>query len=401
MKILMITIELPYPPTSGGRMKSWNMIKYLSKRHDTSLACIIKYGTQDIETFKKAIDLQYFFYQEASHNVRSAGNLIKSYMAGIPINVYRNKQPTLARQISQVADDFDVILLDHFESAQFVPASFKGKVVFHAHNATYLMWERFTRSDAALSYRIATAIETSRIKRYERDLCHRADIVFASPNDIDDLAAIGADRSKCRVTYHLGDDSQLALPDMVFEETSKQLLYVGTLNWEANIDGLLWFFESIWPEVLEKDPDIVLKIVGKNPDPSLIEAAKDLKNIEFTGFVDDLEPLFKHSRLFLAPLRFGSGIKVKVLNAMCRGIPVVTTDVGAEGLEVTSGEHLAIANEAESMASCIVTLMQDKAQWDHLATHSRQIIKDKYNWNIVLGNMNQELENLLLADDKA
>jgi len=390
----MITIELPYPPTSGGRIKSWNMLKYLSERHQTSLACVIKYGTQDIETLKKLIDLNYFFYQEATHNVRSAGNLIKSYIAGIPINVYRNKQPALARQISQVANDFDVILLDHFESAQFVPASFKGKVVFHAHNATYLMWERFTRSDAALSYRIATAIETSRIKRYERDLCRRADIVFAAPNDIEHLVAIGAERSKCKVTYHLGDDTQLTLQDMVFKETSKQLLYVGTLNWQANIDGLLWFFESIWPEVLEKDPDIVLKIVGKNPDPSLIEAAKDLRNIEFTGFVEDLEPLYKQSRVFIAPLRYGSGIKVKVLNAMCRGIPVVTTAIGAEGLDVQSGKHLTISNPLNNMSNDILNLINNEALWKTTSVQSREIVKAKYTWEIVLGEMNKYLEEL-------
>jgi len=390
----MITIELPYPPTSGGRIKSWNMLKYLSERHQTSLACVIKYGTQDIETFKKLIDLNYFFYQEATHNVRSAGNLIKSYIAGIPINVYRNKQPALARQISQVANDFDVILLDHFESAQFVPASFKGKVVFHAHNATYLMWERFTRSDAALSYRIATAIETSRIKRYERDLCRRADIVFAAPNDIEHLVAIGAERSKCKVTYHLGDDSQLTLQDMIFKETSKQLLYVGTLNWEANIDGLLWFFESIWPDVLEKDPDIVLKIVGKNPDPSLIEAAKDLRNIEFTGFVEDLEPLYKQSRVFIAPLRYGSGIKVKVLNAMCRGIPVVTTAIGAEGLDVQSGKHLTISHPLINMSNDILNLINNEALWKTTSVQSREIVKAKYTWKIVLDEMNKYLEEL-------
>lgn len=395
MKILMISIELPYPPTSGGRMKSWNMLKYLADRHETSLACIIKYGRQDIASFEKNINLKYFLFEESTNNVRSAGNLLRSYLAGVPINVYRNSQQQLADKIAALAGEFDVILVDHFESAQFIPSTYRGKIAFHAHNATYLMWERFTRSDAALPYRIATAFETRRIKRYERELCNRADIVFASPNDIDDLVAIGADRQRCRETYHLGDDSQLALPDMVYEETLKQLLYVGTLNWEANIDGLQWFFSDVWPKIYAADPDITLKIVGKNPDPSLISAAKNLENIEFTGFVDDLEPLFKQSRLFLAPLRFGSGIKVKVLNAMCRGIPVITTDVGAEGLDVRSGEHLMITNTAAQMSDSIITLMDDRSLWQHLADHSRQIIRDKYNWNIVLGDMDFVLQKIV------
>ena len=390
----MITIELPYPPTSGGRMKSWNMIKYLSKHHDTSLACLIKYGDQDIQAFEDSINLKAFLSKPAVNDIRSAKNLIKSYIAGVPINVFRNCQKTLASDISAIANDYDVILLDHYESAQFIPQNFQGKVAFHAHNATYLMWQRFSQSDAPIPYRIVAALESKRVINYEKKVCQLADLIFASPNDIDHLEDIGIDRSKCRITYHLGDDSQLTLPDMAFEETKKQLLYIGTLNWEANIDGLLWFLNEVWPKVYSTDNEITLKIVGKNPDIRLLDAAKDHSGIEFTGFVEELEPLFKESRLFLAPLRFGSGIKVKVLNAMCRGIPVITTDVGAEGIDVSNGVHLIIENEAEKMAHSILKYLEAKEQWQIIAKNSRNIIREKYNWEIVLGDMSDELLRL-------
>jgi glycosyltransferase involved in cell wall biosynthesis len=249
------------------------------------------------------------------------------------------------------------------------------------------MWERYAQSDANMLYRSVTWLEGKRVKSAEVKLCQRAHLVFASPNDIDSLVNAGADRKKCRETYHLGDDSQLALPSIAFKETRKTLLYVGTLNWEANVDGLLWFFENVWPLVVAQQPDTRMQVVGSKPDPRLTRAAAHDPRIEFTGFVEDLEPLFQVSRLFLAPLRFGSGIKVKVLNAMCRGLPTITTPVGAEGLIAQHMEHLSITETAEDMARSILHLMENETDWLRLETQSRALVREKYTWKKVLGYM--------------
>jgi len=310
------------------------------------------------------------------------------------LNVLRSGSERLRQQIADVADQYDVILLDHYESAQYLPPNFKGKVILHTHNATYLMWERYAQSDANLAFRLATWLEARRVKAYERAACKRADLVFASPNDIDSLVAIGAEREKFRVTYHLGDDSQLELPALNFDQTEEALLYIGTLSWEANVDGLLWFFEAVWPKIQARHPKLHFYIVGGKPDPRLTAAAQPLSGITFTGFVDDLEPYFLRARLFMAPLRFGSGIKVKVLNAMCRGLPTITTSVGSEGLVAQHMQHLSITDDAPSMVESMDQLLTDSKMWTLMETQSRELVREHYTWKKVLGFMVDEIEKL-------
>lgn len=371
-------------------MKSWNMLKFLGRYFDVGLACPVKYGDADVNAMLAEVDLLHFMHDRVEVS-RSSANLLRSYALGVPLNVYRSRSTRLRKQIAAVAAQYDMILLDHYESAQYLPPDFHGRVVFHAHNATFLMWERYAKSGASVLHRMVAWAESLRVKACERRVCTRAELVFASPNDIDSFAQIGVDRGKCRVTYHLGDDSQLVLPALRYEDTGAVLLYVGTLSWEANVDGLLWFFDQVLPLVSKAHPEVEVRIVGGNPDARLLEKGRSLPNVVFTGFVDDLEPLLRQARLFLAPLRFGSGIKVKVLNAMCRGLPTITTRIGAEGIDAADGVHLSISDDAEEMARAIDHLMTDRQAWDLIAVESRNLVREKYTWEKVLGDMVKEL----------
>lgn len=391
--LLMISIELPYPANSGGRVKSWNMLKYLSKHFSVSLACPLKYGKEHLSDFSQAIELEEFIY-EVVEEPRSPKNLVKSYLQAVPLNVLRSGSKTLKKRIASIANDYEIILIDHYEAAQYIPDDFSGHVIFHAHNATYLMWDRYGKEGNNVVMRTIAKCEANRVAKYEEKICKRSDLFFASPNDIENLSKIGADRSLARETYHLGDDTQLTLPSIKFEETEKRLLYVGTLSWEANVDGLIWFIEQVWPEIKVNNPNLILDIAGGNPAQRLIDKVSQSNDINMLGFVDDLEPLFKRSRVFVAPLTFGSGIKVKVLNSMCRGLPISTTSVGAEGIDAEHLTHLCIDDTAEAMASSIDRLLHDQTLWETLEHHSRKRVLEKYTWDTVLGYMVSEINKL-------
>jgi len=201
-------------------------------------------------------------------------------------------------------------------------------------------------------------------------------------------------KSKFRTTFNPGDDSQLELPSIDFDQTEAALLYVGTLNWEANVDGLLWFFDAVWPKLKVQNPALRFDIAGGNIDPRIEEKVKELTDVNLLGFVDDLEPLFKRSRVFVSPLRFGSGIKVKVLNSMCRGLPVVTTSVGTEGLGTSHMTHLAETDDPNEMVEFIELLLKDKVLWETLEVNSRELITQNYTWKKVLGFLVQEVTEL-------
>lgn len=392
-KLLMISIELPYPANSGGRVKSWNMLSYLSNHFSVSLACPIKYGDEYLDNFSQAVELEEFLYERVEEP-RSPKNLVKSYLKSVPLNVLRSSSNTLKERIASVSQKYDIILIDHYEAAQYLPSNFAGKVIFHAHNATYLMWDRYAKEGNNWIMRNIAKCEAKRVAKFESDICRRSDLFFASPNDIDNLSRIGADQSQARETYHLGDDTQLYLPSIKFEETDKRLLYVGTLSWEANVDGLLWFIDHVWPEIKANNPNLILDIAGGNPAQRLVDKVAQTQDIELLGFVEDLEPLFQRSRVFIAPLTFGSGIKVKVLNSMCRGLPISTTSVGAEGIDADHFTHLCIDDKASDMVRSIDRLLHDQALWETLEQKSRERVRDKYTWDRVLGYMVSEINQL-------
>ncbi len=392
--LLFLTPELPYPPVSGGRIKSWKLVEFLGARYALTVACALKGDDEShLTAFRERAQLRELI-TEPVKIPRSAKALLNSYRQGIPLNVYRTHSAALRQRIAAIADAHDIIFCDHYEVFQYLPPDYRGQVILHEHNAYFLMWQRYAQSGANPLMRLASYLEYWRVRRYELNACRRADLVFASPNDIDSLAAAGAERDKCRVTYHLGDESTFNQPPLEYAATGADLLYVGTLTWEANIDGLLWFFADVWPHIKRQQPATRLRIAGKNPDPRLLAAAAGDPAVEFLGFVPDLEPLFRRSRVFIAPLRFGAGIKVKVLSGMGRGLPTVTTSVGSEGLEARHMRHAAITDQAGDMVQAILTLLTDRAAWELMARESRALIQEKYTWERMLGAMQKELDSL-------
>ncbi len=391
-KILFLTPTLPFPPVSGGVIKSNKVVNFLSEKYDLSVACFLKNEDElHIDEFLETIPITYFT-SETLDIPRTVKNLVLSNLLGIPLNLYRNKSATFKEKINAVIHQYDTIFCDHYVMFQYIPSTYKGKIILHEHNCEFLIWKRFAEIEKSLPKKIALLNQAYRIRKYERQICRKANIILAAPNDTEQLIKIGADPAKFYETYHLGDDSLLNEPDLDFEKTEKSLLYIGTLSWEANIDGLIWFYKEIWSSIKQQHPDIKLYIVGKKPDPRIKKIASKDKQIILTGFIEDVEPFFQKSRLFITPLRFGSGIKVKVVNALYRGIPCVTTSIGIEGLKVKDAEHIFIKNNPEEYAAAVNTLLTDKIIWKKLSDNSREIARKYYTWGYVLENIQKAVE---------
>ena len=168
-------------------------------------------------------------------------------------------------------------------------------------------------------------------------------------------------------------------------------MYVGFLGWEPNSQGLLWFIEEVWPQLVKRHPDLLFDIVGKNPGQRLQQAVAPHKGMSLKGFVPDLQEIYRDSRVSVAPLLFGSGMKVKVLDAMARGMPTVTTSVGAEGIDLEPGKHLLVADDPATMAASIDSLLTDPQLWQHLQHNSRALINERYTWRQLFTQMHQAM----------
>jgi glycosyltransferase involved in cell wall biosynthesis len=224
--------------------------------------------------------------------------------------------------------------------------------------------------------------EARRIKKWELRFVKRANLILGAPNDNENHEPDPLKRSQKFVEFlHLGQDEQIALPLPVWEETQEALVYVGTLTWEANIDGLLWFTEGCWTQLKEQFPALKLYIIGRNADGRLVDMAGKYPDIILTGFVEDLEDYLPKCRVNIIPLRFGSGMKVKTINGLCRGIPMVSTSIGTEGLKVTDGKDVLIADDANTFAKKTALLLEEKALWEQIAASSKQTAAAHYTWN--------------------
>jgi glycosyltransferase involved in cell wall biosynthesis len=211
----------------------------------------------------------------------------------------------------------------------------------------------FAREELAGAVGVGDATNAAKTKQREMAMYRAADAVIAvSEADRDLLLAEGNTLRIGIVRNILREQEDRRDP------ASKQLIFVGAFNWPPNVDGIDWFVREIWPLIRQQEPDAIINIVGSSPTKEIMHLAAN-PGVVVHGFVPETKPYLDQSDISVAPLRYGGGMKGKVNEAMAAGLPVVTTSIGAQGLNVRNGAHLFVADKAELFADCVVGLLRD------------------------------------------
>jgi polysaccharide biosynthesis protein PslH len=386
-KILFLTHQPPYPPVSGGAIKRWRLVEYLSRHYSLGLALFYQErGFPGRQEMLSRLELRHF-YRERLAKKRSPANFVKSALRGMSLSQYRSYSPAFKKHIAAIAGDYDALFLDSYLMSQYVPEAYAGQVILHAHNAEHVIWRQYAALEKNPLKRALILREASYILDCERRICGRAHAVLAAPEDREHLKKIGVAAAKFYETLHLGDERLLRLRDIGFDETEEALLSIGSLGWAPNEDGLAWFIGQCWDLLKRQHPALRLYIVGAGAGPRLQKLCAGKNDIVLTGFVEDPEPYYARCRVFVAPLRFGGGMKVKIVNALYRGIPVVTTPAGAESLAVRHLQHAAIAETPQAMAQLCSLLLRDRSTWERLRNESRRLAAQRYTWQQVFDDL--------------
>ncbi len=172
------------------------------------------------------------------------------------------------------------------------------------------------------------------------------------------------------------------------EPSANHILHIGTMYWPPNVDGVLWFIGEVLPIIRKTRPGIVFDIVGANPPPEILAAAEVNGGINVTGYVENPISIQKNAGAMVVPLRAGGGMRVKILNAMAQGIPVITTSLGCEGIRVESGRHLLIADTPQEFARATLRLIDDRRLANELGQNARQLIRKKYDLRVAFHLLN-------------
>lgn len=247
------------------------------------------------------------------------------------------------------------------------------------HNVESLIWQRHFETASGTVKRRYMRGQWQRTVQQEGRYCSLADKVCAVSEDDARLL-----REEFKLTNVVG-----AVPtgvDLDFFQFStaprppRSLVFLGSMDWMPNIDGCCWFADAIWPLVKQKYPDTTLTIVGRKPAPKVQELATRDPSIRVTGTVDDVRPHLAAEEVMIVPLRVGGGTRIKIFEAMATGIPCVSTRIGAEGLPVNHGEHIALADSPADFAREIGSLFEDPSRRQALGRNARSLVEENFGW---------------------
>lgn len=375
MRILFLTPEVPHPPDSGGRLKTATLLNHLRAKHDLTVLCFRRRCLDPAQ--ERWVDEFARVRTLPLNRGRDPRTLLRSYSSGVPLSIERNRVASMASMVEEEMGrgTFEAVFVDHWLMAQYLPQSFEGLRLLHEHNAEYVIWER----QAKRSRNPLMKAEAGRVRRYEREIVSKFDRIFAvSEVDREALMDLGIAGGRVGILANIPDPALLRESPLRFEDTDPVIAYLGTLSWQPNIDGLQRFLAGVFPLVRERLPDARFLLAGRDAPPKLEALAKRTRGVEFLGDIDDPEALYRQAKVMLEATMTGGGTKLKVLNAMARGLPVVASEQAVEGLEARDGESILVARSDVLMAEAILRLIGDADLWQRLAESGRALVREKY-----------------------
>lgn len=386
MKLLFLAFEVPYPLDRGGRIMTFHYLRALTQSHQVTLVALsrtpqCKENLQQLQSmlglaavYPITLDLS------RARKVRIALQSLGQSQPFVMALYHTAEGQRLVEQLVE-QQSFDLIYADHLHMAQYVPAQSSAHTLLDQHNVETVLLERLARTQPWNPLYWFARLEHYKMTHYEPRMIQRFDAVWVTTEVDRALVAPWCLPYQRLEALPIGVDTDYFCPNPGPREPYT-LLSIGTLSWPANADSVLWFYHEIYPPLKQQFPDLRFVIVGTNPPPTIRRLAAD-PLVEVTGWVEDVRPYLAHSTLLIVPMRVGSGMRVKILNALAMGLPVISTSVGCEGIAVTPGHTILIADEASTFRQRIADLLEDPRQQQALSKNGIALIREQYSWNAI------------------
>lgn len=393
--LFYLTTELPYPADSGGRIKTFRLLQALSKEYKVRLLCA--HGgerTEHLHKLKAETGIE-GVQAFQNHLPRTLGNWFKALMTSPSFNAYRIYSKELENMVKWSAQRADLVIMDHLECIDLIPEDYRGKLIYHSHNCEFKLWRDFKQTLSNPIAKWTLDWETERVKVLERYAINRCTFTFAAPNDQALLEKeLKVNSEKFKNTFHLGNDQLLELPEIDTTKNPPHFFYAGTLSWQPNMDGMIWFLKEVWPKIKQKNEQAELVVCGRHPNEELLQLLNTSNGVEYKGFVDDLDAEMSACAAAIVPLRIGSGMKIKTFDALYRGLPLVCTNVAAEGIAIKHQEHAYIVNSADEFANAALQVLSNREVAHTMAAKGRALAKERYTYTALFTQMIADLKSL-------
>lgn len=383
MKILWVKAGGLVPPDTGGKIRSYNILRELARKHSVTFFSFYGAHENDVHPELKRIFDHVVFVPLALPAPRGFGELC-DYLGRIlsrePYGITKYCRRQVRHELRRLLQEqsYDVILCDFLAAAGVIPWDHPSPKFLFTHNVEAVIWQRHYEAARnplwkALSWREWRSMQAAE-ERYLRLADH---VLAVSENDRDSFATF---LESNRVTViPTGVDTEYFRPSP-HDETPDSLVFTGSMDWLPNDDAILCFVKEILPLIRQQIPQVSLSVVGRKPSRRVRELAVNEKNVQLTGWVEDIRPYLARGAVCIVPLRIGGGTRLKIFEAMGMAKAVVSTSIGAEGLPVCHGENILLADDPDKFADCVVSLLRDPTQRKHLGQASRKLVEENYSW---------------------
>jgi len=387
MNILNILPYCPVPPTFGGALRVYHLLKQMTRFHSVS---VIVYGVRSDEyVIRNAFPgLGRIIIVPPPHSWKGIKKRLSqvlsviSYRSGAYYYFY-SEQMQRAIDFTLAKDQFDLIQTEAHIMGWFELQS-KAVKILDAQNVEYDTFRRMSNTTNSPIRKAYYRLEAAKCRREEIEICSRQDAMFVtSPRDKSILDADVPGIPKFIIPN--GVDTSYFFPRRETEEPHS-LVFTGSMNYPPNSDAIIFFIDRIFPKIMGEFPDVKLYVVGNAPPISL--RRRNSESVVITGYVDDVRPYIERASVYVVPLLSGGGTRLKVLEALAMKKGIVTTTIGCEGIDLNNHESLIIADGPDEFADAVIQLLRNAALRRRLATSGNELVRARYDWNVIGETLN-------------
>ncbi len=396
MKILFVTASLPYPPQQGGALRTYGLLHGIHQAgHNLTLLSFSEansssYVGTPLETFCSYIETVATPNRTKSARLR---DLFLSIEPDIARRLYSEAFEIRLKELIN-AEHFDLIQFEGIEVACYLPIIWQmgtqAKLVYDAFNAEaamqYAIFEIDRGSPRRWPAAVYSLIQSQRISKFENELCQKADLVIAvSAEDATLLQGYNPKRSVPVVANGIFTD-EYEKQSAGLNLGEHALVFTGKMDYRPNVDAVLWFASQVLPKIKQVTSEVKFYIVGQKPHQSL-EHLRDNTSVIVTGWVESVLPYLNGSEVYIAPLRMGSGTRLKILEAMAAGCAVVATTLAASGMQRETEMGMLVVDNPEQMADTIIKLLNTPTMRSKLGKAAHHYVKSHYDWSVLIPDL--------------
>lgn len=382
MRILQLMNKTPWPPKDGGAIACLNMTKGFSMLGHEVTVLSMNTSKHHIRIKDMPADLRKkadFRLVEVPASINWFEATLNLLFSDLPYNAQRFISDEFTIELAKLLNEktFDVIQLEGLYLCPYIPVIRKysdARIAYRAHNIEFEIWERTAKLSSGLRARYLHNL-SKRIKRFEISHLNSYDLLVPI-TDRDGIILDSLGNTKPRHTSQTGIDFASLVPTAKKLEFPS-LFHIGALDWAPNQEGLIWFINHCWPRIHEQHPDLKFYLAGRNA-PEWFEKLVKKVGIVYLGEINDAYDFINSKAIMVVPLFSGSGMRIKIIEGMALGKPIVTTDIGTEGIPTENGKNILIANDVDQFIDATNQLINDRNLADRIGKSAIGFIQEKF-----------------------